>query len=90
LRTQKAFVLLRADTGHARGVADHLMKLGEVKEAHIIAGDWDLLAVIEVDREAVSPTDESVLEVVMEKITKIAHVRRTSTIIPSFSQFKAD
>lgn len=90
MKTQKAFVLLQADAGHARKVADRLMKLDEVEEVHLIAGEWDVLAVIEAEREVVSPTDERVLEVVLDKITKIPHVRRTNTIIPSFSRFKAD
>ncbi len=86
---QKAFVLLQADTGHAKEVAERLMRLDEVKETHIIAGEWDLLTVIEAEREIVSPTDERVLSVVLDKITKIPHVRRTNTIIPSFSHYKS-
>jgi Lrp/AsnC family leucine-responsive transcriptional regulator len=89
LKIQKAFILVRADTGHTREVADRLFKLDDVKEVHIIAGEWDLLIVIEAEREIVSPTDERVLDVVMDKITKVSHVRRTNTIIPSFSKFKA-
>jgi DNA-binding Lrp family transcriptional regulator len=90
LRTQKAFVLLQADTGRAREVEDKLFKLDEVKEVHIITGEWDLLIVIEAEREIVTPTDERVLDVVLDKITKIPHVRRTNTIIPSFSRFKSE
>jgi DNA-binding Lrp family transcriptional regulator len=90
LRIQKAFVLLQAETGRTREVADKLFKLDEVKEVHVITGEWDLLTVIEAEREIVSPTDEQVLHVVMDKITKVPHVVRTNTIIPSFSRFKSE
>jgi len=89
LRMQKAFVLLQVDAGHARSVVDNLMKLDEVKEAHIIAGEWDLLAVIEAEKEIVAPTDEKVLQVVLDKIDTISHVRRSNTMIPSFSRYGA-
>lgn len=88
LRIQKAFVLLQADVGHTKEVVEKLATLHDVKEVHIVTGEWDVLAVIEVEREIVSATDEKVLDVVLEKITKIPHIRRTNTIIPTFSRFK--
>jgi DNA-binding Lrp family transcriptional regulator len=81
--------MLQAETGRAREVADKLFKLDEVKEVHIITGEWDLLAVIEAEREIVTPTDERVLDVVLDKMTRVPHVNRTNTIIPSFSRFKS-
>jgi len=90
LKVQKAFVLLQADSGRAREVEAKLFKLDEVKDVHIITGEWDLLVVIEANRDIVSPTDERVLEVVLDKITRVPHVRRTNTIIPSFSRFKSE
>ena len=90
LRIQKAFVLLQADSGRTRDVEAKLFNLEEVKEVHIITGEWDLLAVIETNRDFVSTTDERVLDVVLDKITRIPHVRRTNTLIPSFSRFKSE
>ena len=89
MRFQKAFVLLQVDAGHAKSVAEKLLDFGEVKEVHIITGEWDVLAVIEVEREIVAPTDESVLQVVLDKIDKVPHVRRSNTMIPSFSKSKS-
>jgi DNA-binding Lrp family transcriptional regulator len=86
---QKAFVLLRVSAGHTKDVAEKLLKFTEVKEVHTIAGEWDLLAVIEAKREVVSPTDEVVLQVVIDKIDKVAHVERSNTMIPTFSRVKA-
>ena len=88
MRPQKAFVLIKTDPGRERDVADKLGKLADVKEVHIITGEWDILAVIETEREIVLPTDEKVLELVMDKITTLPYLRDTNTIIPSFSKYK--
>jgi Lrp/AsnC family transcriptional regulator for asnA, asnC and gidA len=88
LRPQKAFVLIKTDPGRERDVADRLNKLPEVREVHIITGEWDILAVVETERELVLPTDEKVLELVMDKITTLAHIQDTNTMIPSFSKYK--
>ena len=58
MRPQKAFVLIKTDPGREREVADKLNKLPEVKEVHIITGEWDILAVVETERELVLPTDK--------------------------------
>ncbi|MGA2199820.1 MAG: Lrp/AsnC ligand binding domain-containing protein [Nitrososphaerales archaeon] len=88
MRPQKAFVLIKTDPGREREVAEKLNKLAEVKEVHLIAGEWDILAVVETEREIVLPTDEKVLELVMDKITTIPYLQDTNTMIPSFSKYK--
>ena len=88
MKQQKAFVLIKTDPGRERDVADKLNKLDEVKEVHIITGEWDILAVVETERELILPTDEKVLELVMDKITTLPHIRDTNTMIPSFSRYK--
>jgi DNA-binding Lrp family transcriptional regulator len=89
LRTQKAFVLIKAKSGHEKHVAENLMKIPETKEVHIIPGEWDLLLVLETERELVLPTDEKMLDVVMEKIGTMQHIVDTNTMIPSFSRFRS-
>lgn len=88
MRPQKAFVLIKTDPGKEREVSDRLFKLPEVKEVHLITGEWDILAVLETEREIVLPTDEKVLELVMDKVTTVPYLRDTNTIIPSFSRYK--
>jgi DNA-binding Lrp family transcriptional regulator len=88
MRPQKAFVLIKTDPGKERDVADRLNKLPEVKEVHLITGEWDILAVLETEREIVLPTDEKVLALVMDKITTLPYLRDTNTMIPSFSKYK--
>ena len=81
-------MLIKTDPGREREVAEKLFKVTEVKEVHLIAGEWDILAVVETEREIVLPTDEKVLELVMDKITTLPYLRDTNTIIPSFSKYK--
>ena len=89
MKPQKAFVLIKTDPGRERDVADRLAKLPEVKEIHIITGEWDILAVIETEKELILPSDEKVLELVMDKITTLPHLQDTNTMIPSFSKYKS-
>ncbi len=85
---QKAFVLIKAAPGHTENVVDELMKVPDVKEAHIIAGDWDIIAVISSQKEIVVPSDEKVYKLVLDKISKIKHVQDTNTMVSQFSKTK--
>jgi len=89
LRTQKAFILIKAQSGYEKAVAENLIKLPEATEVHIVPGEWDILLVIETEREIALPTNEKVLNFVMEKVSKMSHVMDTSTLLPSFSKFKS-
>ena len=68
-------------------MADRLAKIPEVKEIHIITGEWDILAVVETEKELILPSDEKVLELVMDRIQTLPHLQDTNTMIPSFSRY---
>ena len=85
---QKAFVLLKVAPGHEKKVVDDLLKIKEVQEAHIVAGEWDVLAVINSQREIVVPSDEKVYRLVVDKISKIKHIQDTNTMVSQFSKTK--
>lgn len=85
-RFQKAFVLLKVQPGFEKKVTDDLLKLPDVKEVHIVPGEWDLLAVVEIEREAVVPSDQKVYSLVMEGIEKIKHIQDTNTMVSQFSK----
>jgi DNA-binding Lrp family transcriptional regulator len=87
-RFQKAFVLLKVEPGHEKQVMDDLLKLNDVQEVHVVPGEWDLLAVIETEREAVVPSDQKVYNVVMEGVEKIKHIQDTNTMVSQFSKSK--
>ncbi|MDV3292881.1 MAG: Lrp/AsnC ligand binding domain-containing protein [Nitrososphaerales archaeon] len=87
-RFQKAFVLLKVRPGHEKRVMDDLLKLPEVREVHIVPGQWDLIAIVEIEKEAVVPSDRKVYSVVMDRIGKIKHVQDTDTMVSQFSRSK--
>ncbi len=85
---QKAFVLIKVSPGHVDDVVDALMKIPEVRETHIIPGNWDVLAVVKSQKEIVVPSDEKVYKLVIDKISKIKHVQDTNTLVSQFSKEK--
>ncbi len=87
-RKQKAFVLVKVDPGHERDVMEGLFKLDEVKEVHIIPGEWDIIAVVEAEKGIVVTSDERVYDVVLDKVAKTRHVRDTNTMVTHFSKIK--
>ncbi len=85
---QKAFVLLKVSPGHEKDVVDELMKINEVQEAHIVPGEWDILAVVSSQKGIVVGSDEKVYRLVMEKIVKIKYVQDSNTMVSQFSKSK--
>lgn len=85
---QKAFVLVKVAPRHTEDVVESLMKIPEVKEVHIVPGDWDILAVVSTQKEVVVPSDEKVYKLVLERISKIRHVQDTNTMVSQFSKTK--
>ena len=85
---QKAFVLIKVAPGHEEGVVDELMKIADVKEAHIVPGDWDILAVISSQKELAVTSDERVYKLVLDKISKLRHVQDTHTMVSPCSKAK--
>jgi DNA-binding Lrp family transcriptional regulator len=85
---QKAFVLIKVDPGHEDQVVNDLMKIQEVREVHIVPGNWDILAVVSSQKEIVVPSDEKVYKLVMDKIEKIRHIQDTNTMVSQFSKEK--
>ncbi len=85
---QKAFILLKVAPGHEKKVVDDLLKIPEVKEAHIVPGEWDIIAVVSSQKEIVVPSDERIYRLVMEKVTKIKYIQDTITMVSQFSKSK--
>jgi DNA-binding Lrp family transcriptional regulator len=85
---QKAFVLIKTSPGHEKEVVDDLMKIREVQEAHVIPGEWDVLAVVSAQKEVILTSDQKVYNLVMDKIVKIKNVQDTNTMVSQFSKTK--
>ena len=70
-----AFVLVQLKETGEKELLDYFKKLKEVKEAHLLFGEWDCLLKVEVANENALGT------FVIEKLRKKSGVKSTSTMI---------
>ncbi len=70
-----AFVLLNAETGLESEVLKNIRELEEVKEAHMLNGAYDIIALIE------TPAMVELKNVISRKIRRLDKVQGTITMI---------
>ena len=70
-----AYLLITVGSGREKDIAETLKNYNEIKQVHILFGEWDIIALVEVD----SP--EHLGTFVMEKIRTLPGVKLTSTMI---------
>ncbi|RMF05802.1 Lrp/AsnC family transcriptional regulator [Candidatus Woesearchaeota archaeon] len=70
-----AYVLISLGAVDEQEILQKLKEMEEVREAHVLFGEWDLIAKVEVG------SSEELGEFMIEKIRKLPHVRLTSTLI---------
>jgi DNA-binding Lrp family transcriptional regulator len=70
-----AFVLINAEIGAESEVLKGLKEIGEVKEAHMVYGVYDIIARIETD------TMQELKDIISWKIRRLDKVRSTLTMI---------
>jgi DNA-binding Lrp family transcriptional regulator len=70
-----AYVQVALENADENKVKDHLKGFPEVRDVHILFGEWDLMAKLEIE----SP--EQLATFVMENIRPIEGVKLTSTLI---------
>ena len=87
-RKARAFVLIETKPGKEKEVMEDLLKLDEVKEAHIYSGEMDIIAVLETEREIIVPSSKRIVDLVIDKIQHIAGIQDTETLIPTYSKTK--
>lgn len=71
----RAFVMVRANDGSAAELADTVREIDAIVEAHVVAGDWDLIA--ELDASDVY----GVLSTVSAELRGLRHVADTRTYV---------
>ncbi len=76
-----AYVLIKAESGKIRAVADQLAEMEEVSEVHSISGPYDILAKVRVEKY------EDLGDVVPGKFQGISGIRETNTFLV-FNIFK--
>ena len=84
------FVFVDTIPGEDRTVLEKLLKYDEIVEVHLISGQYDLLAVLEIELhgKAIFTTVQEVTQKLIEKIRNLRGVRDTNTIVPFFSVTK--
>ncbi|NOZ80390.1 MAG: Lrp/AsnC family transcriptional regulator [DPANN group archaeon] len=70
-----AYVMISLKNPKEDVIMDKLLEHEEVKEAHIVFGEWDLMAKIE------SENPESLATFVMENVRNLSEVKLSSTLI---------
>ena len=88
-----AFVFVDVAPGKDKKVLEKLMEYDEVVEAHLIAGEYDVLAVLELELYGAAiftSPQEAVSNFVIEKVRKLRDVRDTNTIYPTYSVTKRE
>jgi DNA-binding Lrp family transcriptional regulator len=86
LKSVRAFSYLKVKGGDLDRIRGQLETMNEVKEVHLLTGDWDLLVVL--DFPPASGSKRRVLDFVTERIRGIPEVLDTSTVVPEFSVTK--
>ncbi len=84
----RAFLLINVVAGKEDTIVNKLLKIKEIREVHIVPGDYDLMVVIEVERDFLKPDSEKFAEIVKEKVRRIVGVSQTMTLIPITSKIK--
>ena len=81
------FVFVDTDPHADEKVEDRLLEFDEVVEVHYISGEYDILAVVEIDLhgKAIFSTVQEIAQQVIEKIRRIRGVRDTNSMVPFVS-----
>jgi len=66
----------------------HLMRIPQVKESHLLAGKFDIMAALTFEEQLVDSRGQVFVEVVVGKIRKMSIVKNTSTIVPAMSRIR--
>jgi DNA-binding Lrp family transcriptional regulator len=87
LKITRAFSYIKVRTQDIDHVQKSLLAYPEVKETHLVTGDWDVLAILEFPPNP-SASKRQVLDFIVEKVAKIPGVEDTSTLVPEYSVTK--
>ncbi|MEM4259783.1 MAG: Lrp/AsnC ligand binding domain-containing protein [Candidatus Woesearchaeota archaeon] len=70
-----AYILITLEDANEKKILESITKNKEVREAHILFGEWDIIIKVEIENA------EDLARFVMEKIRSIKGVKLTSTLI---------
>ncbi|HKW04379.1 MAG TPA: Lrp/AsnC ligand binding domain-containing protein [Nitrososphaerales archaeon] len=84
----RAFVLVQTEPMKEKAVMEELIKMDEVIEVHMITGEYDVLAVVQVKRLFLEADYDNVFNSAIAKIESIKFVADTNSIIGIASKTK--
>lgn len=87
LETVRAFSYIKVRASEIDRVQSALLNFDEVKETHLITGDWDMLAILEFQTTG-GRNKKRVLDFIVEKVSNLPGVEDTSTVVPELSMTK--
>src|SRR5512136_715811 len=81
------FVFVDTDPHADERVEERLLEFDEVVEVHYISGQYDILAVVEIDLhgKAIFSTVQDIAQQVIQRIRRIRGVRDTNSMVPFVS-----
>jgi DNA-binding Lrp family transcriptional regulator len=84
------FILIDTDPTKDIKIEDELIKIPEIAEVHLISGQYDILAVADINLQgkAIFSTVQELSQDLIQKIRKINGVRDTNTLVPFLSLSK--
>ena len=88
---RRIFIMIDTDPAKDEKVEERLMTFDEIFEVHFISGQYDILAVAEIEfyGHPVFSDVQDLSHTLVQKIRKIPGVRDTNTMIPLSSLVKS-
>lgn len=83
----RGIVYIKSKKGREKELLQKLIELPEVREVHLIPGEWDVLAIVGLLPEGAS-AERQLLEYVIRNIRSLDLVESTSTLVPVYSYSK--
>jgi DNA-binding Lrp family transcriptional regulator len=84
----RAFIMIQVEQMRERDVIEELLKMPEVVEAHMITGEYDVLAVVQVRRVFLQADYDNVFKSAIAKVEGAKYVLDTNTIVGMASKTK--
>ncbi len=84
----RAFILIQVEPMREKDVMEELLKMEEVIEVHMITGEYDVIAVVQVKRHFLEADYDNVFNSAIAKIEGAKYVVDNNTIIGMASKTK--
>jgi DNA-binding Lrp family transcriptional regulator len=84
----RAFVLIQTEPMREKEVIEEILKREEIIEAHMITGEYDVIAVVQVKRYFLEADYDNVFNSAIAKLEETKYVLDTNSIIGMASKTK--